>query len=540
MEFLLGICLILGGGFLAGQGADRLGLPKLIGMLTAGMVMGPYALDLLPVTMLDLSAEIRMFALLIILFKAGLGLDKQKIINQGSVAVRLGFMPAVIEATAVAVATHSIFGWDWLTSWLLGWIICAASPAVIVPLMLRLKAEGWGVDKGIPDLILAGGTASDGTAVTMFGIFLVWITEAGDGSMWIRLADIPLHILMGILLGVAAGAVIVLLIQKSKLTSHVIQDVMVAVGIGLVLVLGDAYLPYSSYLAVMVMGFYVLERAPVSARKIRKELDKLWMAGEIFLFVLIGAAVNLGVIVHAGAKGVMVIGIGLLVGRWLGIFASTWGSRITIPERFFMVGGDMAKATVQAAIGGIPLAMGVPHGEEILAISVVSILVTAPLGAFLTLFLAPRILQKGKVDPTKVNVADHFTLLVAFDGSPAAKAALIAAARSARQMDASLVIVHIRQRNRAFLSDDDLRQLAHTAASDLPVQIEVRDGSPARHILDVAETHQADYIYLGKHNQSPLERVLVGDTARSVVQGSGAPVILIEGEKVPLQAENGL
>jgi len=528
---LLGLLLILITGFIFGELADRLGLPKLIGMLLCGIIIGPYVLDLLPEVMLELSDEIRMLALLVILFKAGLGLDKNKILAQGSVAIRLGFLPAVIEASVVAVATHYIFGWDWLTSWLLGWIICAASPAVIVPLMLRLKAEGWGVKKGIPDLILAGGTASDATAITMFGIFLVWVSENGAGNIWYQLTDIPLQISLGIIFGLLAGVIAVYIIIKSNLTGHVVQDLIVALGLGLFLVIGDEYVPYSSFLAVMVMGFYILERSPVSARKIRKELDKIWIVGQIFLFVLIGAAVNIGVIFDAGLRGLAIIGIGLLVGRWLGIFTSTWGSDITIPERMFMVVGDMAKATVQAAIGGIPLAMGVTHGEEILAVAVLSILVTAPLGAFGTMFLAPRILERGKVDPTKVNIQEDFILLVAFDGSHASWAAFLEATRAARQLEAQIILMHvIKEEQENTLSKDQLKKVASEIASDVEVKIKIREGVPSKQILEVAEEYQVDYIYLGKHNHPVYEKVLVGETSQNVIQNAFVPVILIEKE----------
>ena len=527
---LLGILIILLAGFLSGEIADRLGLPKLIGMLLCGIIIGPYVMDVLPGVMLELSDEIRMLALLVILFKAGLGLDKKKILAQGSVAIRLGFLPAVIEASVVAAATHYIFGWDWLASWLLGWIICAASPAVIVPLMLHLKAEGWGVKKGIPDLILAGGTASDATAITMFGIFLMWITENGTVNIWFQLTDIPLQIISGIIFGLIAGIVVIYLIKKSNLTKHIIQDLVIALGAGLLLVIGDEYIPYSSFLAVMVMGFYLLERSPVSARRIRKELDKIWIVGEIFLFVLIGAAVNIEVIYSAGLQGLAVIGLGLVIGRWLGIFASTWRSSITIPERMFMVVGDMAKATIQAAIGGIPLAMGLPYGEEILAVAVLSILVTAPLGAFGTMFFAPRILERDRIDPTKVTVDDDFTLLIAYDGSKAAWEALLEAARIARQMDAQVVLAHIINDEQNMLSKEHLLNISAKIANDLPVTIEIREGVPAKQIVEIAEDYRVDYIYMGKHNYPAYEKVLVGETSRSVIQNSLIPVILIEQE----------
>ena len=154
---LEGILIIVIAGFIAGELAGKLGLPKLIGMLLIGIIIGPYALGILPQEILNFSEEIRLFTLLIILFKAGLGLDKEKIMSQGSVAIRMGFLPAVVETAVVAIAARFLLGWSWPVSWLLGWIICAASPAVVVPMMLKLKAEGWGVKKGIPDLVLAGG-----------------------------------------------------------------------------------------------------------------------------------------------------------------------------------------------------------------------------------------------------------------------------------------------------------------------------------------------------------------------------------------------
>ena len=529
MDLLLGVFIIITVGFFAGELAGRLGLPKLTGMLLSGIAFGPHVLNLLPQAIMEISDEIRMLALLVILFKAGMGLDKDKLLAQGSVAVRLGFLPATIEAAAVATAAHYILGWDWLTGWLLGWIICAESPAVIVPSMLRLKAEGLGVKKGIPDLILAGGTFSDAVAVTMFGIFLTW--AAGNGIVsfpLMQLTDIPVQIILGIAFGLLAGFTVVTLIKRSKFMENVIHQLIIALGMGLLLVLGERYIPYAAFLAVMVMGFYVLERTPVSARQLRKELDKVWLIGEIFLFVLIGATVNISIIYGTWLQGLTIIIIGLMVGRLLGIFVSTWRSSINIRERFFMVVAYMAKATVQAAIGGIPLAMGIGYGEEILAFAVLAILVTAPLGAFGTLFFAPKILERGKVDPSRVSVKDDFTLMVAYDGSQASWEAFLEAARSARQKDARLVVVNIHNEEQKGFAESDLIKLVHRAAVDLPVKIDIREGSPSKHILEAAEDNKVDYIYMGKRNHSAYERLLMGDTAKDVVENSPVPVILVE------------
>ncbi len=525
-----GILLILVAGFLAGEIAGRLRLPKLIGMLLAGIVVGPDVLDVMPAAMTGLSEEIRRLALLVVLLKAGLGLDREKILAEGSVAIRLGFMPAVIEAAVVAVASRYIMGWDWYTAWLLGWVICAASPAVIVPMMLRLKSEGWGVDKGIPDLILAGGTASDGTAVTMFGIFLAWVVDGAAGTgggLALRLLDIPVQIGLGLVAGFLAGKGTVLLLSRLRLAESIVHDLIIALSLGLALITFDAYLPYSSFLAVMVMGFVILESDVVLARRLRAEIGKVWIVGEIFLFVLIGAAVRIDILADAGLRGLAIIGIGLLVGRWTGVFASTAFSRISWGERLFMVVGDMAKATVQAAIGGIPLAMGVAGGEYILAIAVLAILITAPLGAFGTAFLAPRMLQKGTVDPTRIIVHEKHLFLVVWDGSPGAEAALERAARTARQLDAEIVLLHVPHRDERELTREQLAAVLGPAR-DIAVEIVQGRGNPAELIIETAESRGVDYIYMGKWRTHRGEGVLLGDVAQHVIGIAEIPVIVVE------------
>ncbi len=524
---LQGILIITIIGFFAGEIARRLRLPRLIGMIIAGIIIGPHALGILPREIMNLSEEIRLFALLVILFKAGLGLDKNKILSQGSVAIRLAFLPAVIEASVVAVAAHLILGWDWLLAWLLGWIICAASPAVIVPMMLRLKSEGWGVNKGIPDLILAGGTASDAVAVTMFGITLAWVTGDFSGGWATQVLSIPLQVVGGIALGYLAARLVLLVIKKIRLAGNIIHKLIISLGAGLLLVLLGDIMPFSAFLAVMVLGFSLLEKDPVLARRVRSYLDDIWVVGQIFLFVLIGAEVDTGVILQAGPAGLAVIGIGLLVGRWAGIFASTWGSIITIKERFFMVIGDMAKATVQAAIGGIPLAMGVPNGEYILAISVLAILLSAPLGAWGTLFFAPRVLEKGKVDPTKVRVQEKYKFLVAFDGTPSAESALRQAARLSRQMDAHLYILNVHSGGEKSFTLRQLRNIMENLASDIAYELETVRGNPEDVIPQMAGSIGVDYIFMGKGNNGEG----IGDISEQVIRSCSAPVILLEPEE---------
>lgn len=525
---LLDLALLLGLGLLAGTLAERLGLPRLIGLIVLGLCIGPQGLDLLSAQLLSLSAELRLLALMIILLNAGLGLDRESIVSQGSVAIRLAFMPAVIEASVVAAASRWIFGWEWLYCWLLGWIVCAASPAVIVPMMLQLKAQGLGQDKGIPDLILAGGTLSDGTAIVMFGITLGWLGDGNQVAPWLMLGTIPVMILGGVTAGYLAGRLARWLLGRGRLTVNTTQDFLVAAVLAAALILGEQALPYSGFLAVMVMGFVILESDRIVARRLRQEAARAWVIAEIALFGLLGAAVDITVVRSAGLAGAAVVLIGLAVGRWLGIFAATAWSRITLSERAFMVVGDMAKATVQAAIGGIPLAMGVAHGEVMLAISVLAILITAPIGAAGTAYLAPRMLQRGEVDPTKVSVREQYRFLVGVDGSEAAVAALRRATALSRQAEGSeVVLLHVRPNRHAGSAHKTLaRELE--LVSDVPHRLEIRHGSPAEEIVAAASELQVDFVLLGKANRPRIERLLLGDVARQVVENSPAPTILVE------------
>ncbi len=533
MNLMTDLFFILFLGFFASRVSMRLGLPGLIGMIATGIVLGPELADLLSPSIYAISDEVRLLALLIILLKAGLGLDKGKILTQGTVALRLAFLPVVFEASVVTISTRLLFGWEWLYCWLLGWIICAASPAVIVPLMLRLKSEGWGTDKGIPDLILAEATVSDATAITMFGITLMWLTD-GTSNVILQLLGIPMQIGGGLVVGYLAGKAVRYLLQETSLTSTSMQDAIVALSFGLLIISGSNYLAYSDYLGVMTMGFILLEIDGVVARKIRKESTNLWALAEILLFVLIGATVDLTTLSSVGLFALIIVGIGVFAGKWLGVLVSTLGSRLLLRERLFMVVGGMAKATVQAAIAGIPLAMGLPYGNEILAISVVAILFTAPIGAFGTSYLAPRLLTKGEVDPTKVMVKQDVHLLVAVDGSPAAKSALKKATSVARDTNAFVTILYVVAADdltgvyRSMADTDHFVQTYRDIVADIPHEFLVIRGTPAQTIVEVSVRLEADYIYMGKANRRGLNRILVGDTADAVINHSEIPVILVD------------
>ncbi len=522
---LEGLLLIIIIGFLLGELSSRLGLPKLIGMFFAGVVMGPYVLDILPEAVLIISDDVRMFALILILFKAGLGLDKDKILSQGTVALRLGFMPAFGEAAIFAIATRYIMGWDWVVSWLLGWIVCAASPAVIVPMMLKLKSEGLGVRKGIPDLILAGGTISDVAAITMFGIFLDLSADGISGGWLSKIVQMPVQIIVGVILGFLAGKLIHLILQRTLLAKGIVHDLIITLSFALLLVLGETIYPYSGFLSIMVMGFTILESNKVLARRVRNELDKAWVLGEILLFVFLGAAVNVRMLFEVGKEGLIILAIGLIIGRTIGIFSATFRSSISMKERGFMVVGQMAKATVQAAIGSIPLAMGVPNGEMILAISALSILVTAPLGAFGIAYLAPKMLEKGEIDLTKVNVNQDYSFLVALDGSKRSEAVLQEAARMARQIDGKLFLLYV-------VDKDSPRATPFERVGEYAIDIEhqvfKRSGNPAEIILETAEEYEVDFIIIGKSSRISFAQRILGDVFKQVLDNARIPVLVVD------------
>ena len=527
---LLWILLI---GYLGSRLALRLGLPGLTGMVVAGLALGSSGADVLSSEVYALSTDIRLLALLIILLKAGLGLDKEKLLARGSVALRLVILPVLFEASVIAIATRLFLGWEWLYCWLLGWIVCAASPAVIVPLMLKLKSEGWGVDKGIPDLILAEATISDATAITMFGITLAWLTQTTTATAN-PVSAIAMQVFGGLLVGFVVGKAVHYLVQRTSFTSTPMQDTIVALAMGLLILVGRDYLPYSEYLAIMMMGSTVLEADAVVARRLREGSTNLWVLAEIFLFVLIGASVDISQLSQLGGIAVVIVLLGVLVGKGLGIVASTVGSDLLLRERLFMAVGGSAKATVQAAIAGLPLALGLPFGEEILAISVAAILFTAPVGAFATTYLAPRLLVRGEVDPTRVTVEQDFHILVAVDDSSAARQALKRAATTARDTDAFLTILHVASptdlvdRYRSIVDREHFLHAYRSLVSDLAHEVLVRKGTAAEIIVEVAERLQVDYIYMGKANRRGLERILVGDTAHEVISHSETPVILVD------------
>lgn len=525
-------------GFFAGQIARRLGAPPLIGMILIGVILGPQVGNVLSPEVLNSADSLRVVAVTIILMKAGLGLDREKLAQQSSVALRLGLLPAACEAIAITFAAIAIFQFDFPTGLLLGCIIGAESPAVIVPGMLRLKSLGWGVTKGIPDAILVGSALSDVLLLLVFSLLLNFFGRGAASSVALpggftlsAVQILPFQVLLevglGILIGYGAARATVSLLVRQKWTQNGVQDSLLGACIALLLVIGDKIGPYSGYLAVMAMGYFLIELDGPLARRLRSGFDSLWVVAEIVLFVLLGATVELGVLANTLLPGLLVLALGLFVGRSVGWYLSTAGSNWNWREKLFLLPGNMAKATVQAAIGAIPLTEGVHGGEIILAVAVLSILTTAPIGAWGTAMFAPRLLEKGEVDPTKVTVATRDVFLAAVDASGFATAVLRKAASLARQGEGEVVVLHVINIDEegavARLSDRSRKLL-----SDIRYQFITVSGSVPEEIIRAAKFYRATDIVMGKRGHQTWEKLLVGSTSQAVLENSSIPVIFVE------------
>jgi NhaP-type Na+/H+ or K+/H+ antiporter/nucleotide-binding universal stress UspA family protein len=526
LEILAGILLV---GFFVGRLFYRLQIPALVGMVCTGMLLGRSVSGFIPEGILQSAGEFRAIAVMVILMKAGLGLDYEKLRQQGTVALRLGFLPAICEAMVVAVVAIWLLHFDFATGLMLGCILGAESPAVIVPAMLRLKSLGWGVSKGIPDAVLTGSALSDVLLLLVFNLLLAFSAQQASANLWLLPVQVLSQIVFGVGIGWLTALVLISLLTKQNWTQNLTQDTLITAVIALLLVkFADKAPFYSGYLAVMALGFFIIQLDSPLARRLRSGFDSLWQIAEIFLFVLLGASIPLTVLSNNWQVGLLIIAVGTLVGRSLGWYLSTLGSNWNTKERLFLLPANSAKATVQAAIGAIPLAQGINGGAEILAISALSILVTAPLGAWAIPTFAPLLLQKGTVDPTKVAVGQKMTLLVAVDTSSLAPVVLSKSAELARMGDGEIIALYVQQSNDpqglAWLEATVRQMLA-----DIRHRFLVVDGSPVATILNTAAAYRATGIVMGKRGHSPLEQVVVGSISQAVLESSPIPVTIVEG-----------
>ena len=375
----LGLVLLLG--MALGALAKRLKLPSLVGMLIAGMILGPYALNLLSDSLLNISADLRQLALIIILTRAGLSLDVEALKRVGRPAILMCFVPACFEILGMTLLAPALLGVSTLDAAIMGAVVGAVSPAVIVPRMIRLSEEGWGVDRGIPQLILAGASVDDVFVIVMFTAF-TGLASGGTGLTAGAVLSIPASILTGVAAGLLLGRLLAQWFRRVHMRDSV--KVVILLSLAFLLVAAEDALegifPFSGLLSVMGAGVGLQRWRSVVAQRLSLKFSKLWVAAEVALFVLVGAAVDLRYALSAGVMAILAV-LGALCFRAVGVLVCVSGAHFSPKEKLFCVLGYLPKATVQAAIGGVPLAMGLGCGQIVLTVAVIAILVTAPLGA---------------------------------------------------------------------------------------------------------------------------------------------------------------
>ncbi len=377
---LTSLALIFLMGLLLGSIFNKLKLPNLLGMIITGMILGPYAIGALDASILRISPDLRQLALVIILTRAGLSLELEDLKKVGRPAVLMCFIPACFEIMGVILLTPRLLGISILEAAIMGTVIAAVSPAVIVPRMLHLMEEGYGVKKSVPQLILAGASVDDVFVIVLFTAFTA-LASGGEVSIG-SFVQIPIAIVVGIAIGIGVGILLVIFFKKWHLRDS--MKILIILSISFLLIEMEHRLvdivPISGLLAIMTLGIILNRQYGVLAKRLAIKYNKLWVAAEVILFVLVGATVDLNYVMKAGVVAVMVV-LGALIIRMLGVFISLLGTTLTAKEKLFCMLAYTPKATVQAAIGGIPLTMGLPCGELVLTVAVLAILITAPFGA---------------------------------------------------------------------------------------------------------------------------------------------------------------
>lgn len=378
---LLTFSLIILIGFSFSELSYRIKLPRIVGMLFAGMLLGPYVFNVISSEVSAISLDIRQMSLIIILLRAGLSLNLHDLRKVGKPSILLSFLPATFEIIGTIILGPLLLGLTLIESALLGSILAAVSPAIVVPRMLDLIKVKLGTDKKIPQMIMAAASLDDVYVIVLFTSFL---SIAKDGFFaWDIFLRLPLSILLGITTGVLLGIGFTYLFKKFHIrdTSKVLMILSIALFLLTLEQLDLQFFPFSGLIATLSLGITLLTRYPVLAKRLVIKYEKIWVLAETFLFVLVGAAVNITLIPEVGVYAVLLI-LGLLVFRSLGVHVSTRGKTLTVKEQVFTMFAYLPKATVQASIGSIPLALGISNGETMLTLAVLAILITAPLGAF--------------------------------------------------------------------------------------------------------------------------------------------------------------
>lgn len=391
---LLSITLILLVGLCMGWICQKIKLPSLLGMLLTGILLGPYVLNLLDASILGISAELRKIALIIILTRAGLGLDASSLKRIGRPAIMMCFLPATFELLGMLLLAPKLLGLSLMEAAVMGAVLAAVSPAVVVPRMVKLMETEYGTKKGIPQLILAGASVDDVYVIVLFTTFAGMMQ--GKGVSVLNFVNIPLSIALGIAMGIACGFLLAKLFEKIHMRDT--SKVLIILSVSFLLVVAEermvTRITFSALIAIMFIGVGLQKYRGQVAKRVSAKYGKLWVGAEVFLFVLVGATVNISYLGRVGIPALLVI-LGAVLFRMAGVFVCLLGTDFNGKEKAFTMMAYTPKATVQAAIGGIPLAMGLACGDVVLMVAVLAIVLTAPLGAFAIDFSYKKLLKRA-------------------------------------------------------------------------------------------------------------------------------------------------
>lgn len=391
---LKSIALIMLIGMSAGWVCRKVKLPGLIGMLFTGIILGPYVLNMLDSSILLVSADIRKIALVIILTRAGLTLNLEDLKKVGRPAFLMCFVPATFEMIGMIILAPRLLDVSLIESAVIGAVVAAVSPAVVVPEMIKLMEEGYGTKQGIPQLILAGASVDDVYVIVMFTAF----TSLAQGSnvSVMSFVNIPISIIFGIIIGIIIGKALAVVWKKVHIRDTVKAAIFLSVALLLVGVEASLNTPitFASLISVMFIGIALKKDRPEVAFRLSQKYNKMWVWAEVMLFVLVGATVDIGYVAYAGVSSIVII-IGALIFRMAGVALCMAGTKLKLKERVFCMLAYTPKATVQAAIGGVPLSMGLACGNTVLIVAVLVIIITAPLGAFAIDMTYRKLLKKS-------------------------------------------------------------------------------------------------------------------------------------------------
>lgn len=380
---LISLAYMLLCGLILGWVCEKIKLPRLLGLILTGIILGPHLLNLIDKSILDISAPLRQIALIIILIRAGLTLDLDDLKRAGRPAVLLCFVPAIFEMVGMTILAPILLGVKPIEGLLMGCVVAAVSPAVIVPKCIQMLEEGYGKKKSIPQMILAGASVDDVFVIVMFTSVLSLMN--GKNVSVMSFVNIPVSIILGIIIGLVIGVALAYFFRKVHIRDTIKVLIFLSVSFILVTIEDEmtTVITFAALISVMAMGIFYQRKNPESANRLASKFNKLWIVAEIILFVLVGATVDLKVLF--GKTGLAAVLLILLVTlfRSIGVYVSLLGTDLNKKERLFVILGYIPKATVQAAIGGLALQAGLPCGELVLTVAIVSILVSAPLGSIL-------------------------------------------------------------------------------------------------------------------------------------------------------------